>query len=355
MSSNTNPEHVYSAPGVEGVKFDHPLTVRFAYPTVDGQRIAVAQGERRKKIAICSFASSSRHLMPFQEPDWEIWAMNQFYRHIPRLDREFDIHLNWLADNVPGTDHPKWLSEFPGPVYMADPPDSLPTAIRYPLARMIGKFSDYFTSTVAFMVALAIDEIDQMVEARASTMDTAGLTCWQAAEAVKALYGEHTIGIFGIDLIVGTEYFEQKACVESLIGEANARGITIALPPQTALMKQRWRYGYEADLTGNLLGIAELETRQAALSARKNAVGGEFQVLQGRKLERDELLALPAEGRDEALAARAQAQLERVQHVVAELQTLDGALQESAFYHQIIELRSRGGVIPMPTVVSEGS
>lgn len=342
MASNTNPESVYAAPGVTGVQFDHPLTVPFSFVGDTPQTRVAVPGEHRKKIAICGFASSSRHRMPMTEPDWEIWGLNQLYRHIPRADRWFDIHLNWREDNVEGTDHPKWLSEFPGPIYMSDAPTDIPHVIAYPLQDMIARFGDYFTSTVAYMVAMAITEIDAMVDAELVTL--APGTAAEMREASKAAYERHCIGIFGIDLIVGTEYEDQKACVEYLIGQAVARGITVYLPPETALCKQRWRYGYEKDLTGQLVGMKELRERQAAIRDRKQRLTNELNQLHGRRNERIELAALsfliPTD--------RQAADDVRGNYIVAELQTLDGALQESELVTQVLELRSRGGVIAFP-------
>ena len=108
------------------------------------------------------------------------------------------------------------------------------------------------------------------------------------------------LGIFGIDLIVGTEYDWQKSCVEYLLGVAHARGITVRLPEQCALLKQRWRYGYETEPNGGLLRMTELRKRAEALTTRRNAL-------------------------------------------IAELQTIDGALQENGYWGQVMDLRSKGG------------
>jgi uncharacterized small protein (DUF1192 family) len=235
--------------------------------------------------------------MPVADPTWEIWCLNQLYRHIPRADREFDIHEKYAEGNVAGTDHPRWLQAFPGPIYLVDPPEDIPTGVRYPIERMIAKFGDYYTSTVAAMLALAIDEIDQRIAARGDVAP--GL------EALHAAYGEYTIGIFGIDLVVGTEYFHQKACVEYYIGQACGRGIVLALPPETALCKQAYRYGWQTE-PESIIKVSEIEARVAGLTGRKNKL-------------------------------------------IAELQTIDGALQESDFNRQILELRLRGAQVPYPS------
>ena len=321
MPSNT--DFAFVAPGAVGVDFHHPLTVQYdLVPYADGPlygprdlRPVPKEGQpQRTKFAICGFASSSRHRMPVLDPEWEIWCLNQLYRHIPRCDREFDIHAKWEQGNVEGTDHPRWLREYPGPIYMVDAPEDIPTAIRYPIERMIAKFGDYYTSTVACMMALAIDEIDMRVEARVGEIFVAGPDGATPAQrhgvpgAIGRLYAEYHIGIFGIDLVVGTEYFHQKACVEFYIGQACGRGILVYLPPETALCKQLYRYGWQLE-QDSIIKLSEVENRQSALTARKN-------------------------------------------RVIAELQTLDGALQECDFNRQILELRQRGAMVPYPQATS---
>jgi hypothetical protein len=93
---------------------------------------------------------------------------------------------------------------------------------------------DYFTSTVAFMIALAIDE------------------------------GAKEIGLWGIDLIVGDEYSYQKPCAEFWLGVAHGKNITVTLPHTSALCKQSHRYGYELE-PKSLIAMSELGKRKKAL------------------------------------------------------------------------------------------
>ena len=58
--------------------------------------------------------------MPIADPSWIIVGLNQLYRHIARADVWFDIHLDWRAGNVEGTDHPRWLAECGLPVFMVE-------------------------------------------------------------------------------------------------------------------------------------------------------------------------------------------------------------------------------------------
>ena len=274
MSSHK--DFAQQAPGATGVDRNHPAERGYHTEIVDAQAGIVVETPPRKKVAIVGFAASSRNLAPFDDESYAIWGLNQLYRHIPRETRHFDIHANWREDNVEGTDHPQWLAECGMPVYMTQVEPSIPTSVRYPIEAVIRDVTgtDYFTSTVAFMVALALYERFE------------------------------EIAIYGIDLIVGTEWDWQKACVEYLLGIAHARGVTVRIPPMSALLKQRWRYGYEIEPPGGLIKLTELQRRQGALTNERNTL-------------------------------------------IARLQTIDGALQENGYWGQIADLRSKGGHIKL--------
>lgn len=317
-------DYASQAPGATGVDFDHPASVGYRFEIVDADRgvVRLADGVApRKKIAICGFAASTRMAAPFDDPLYEVWTLNQLYRHVPRTTRHFDVHDNWNADNVPGTDHVGWLQRCGVPVYMSTRDPSIPTAVNYPVDEVIRRVlgTDYFTSTVAFMLGLAIMEIDDQVEAdvealrdrmsggtpdlvpdeRAALSDPAKLLAW-----TRDRYAEREIGIFGIDLVVGEEYDFQKACVEYVLGLANARGIAVRIPPQSALLRQRWRYGYFREPDNQLVRLSELQRRNGALQNERNGL-------------------------------------------IARLQTIDGALQENGYWVQIADLRPKGASVKL--------
>ena len=226
----------------------------------------------RRKFALVGFAGTTRGYAPMDDPEWAIVGMNQLYRHIPRGDVWFEIHKEWNTAVVPGTDHEGWLRDCGIPVVMANEVAGLPTTMAFPLGRMIEKFNDYFTSTVAYMIAWAIDHIDGLVEASMLKYENervmSGLPSLSVGDARKMereLYGQHQIGLFGIDLIVGAEYFEQKPCAEFWIGQACGRGITVVIPPQSALITQRYRYGYQM-APSDLVNDQDFERRIGDLS-----------------------------------------------------------------------------------------
>mgnify|MGYP001575518399 FL=1 len=335
----SNLDFAHQAPGATGVDPDHPARARFEIVDADRGVIRPANGEPwRKKFAICGFAASSRMAAPFEDKDYYIVGLNQLYRHTPRADVWYDIHDNFDSENVEGTDHVGWLAGSDLPVFMCQKDARIPTAVNYPVDEVIRRVlgTDYFTSTVAFMLAWSIMMIDDQVEAEVEALrvrlgsigrgpsgvgtasstagpvepprddealslirDPAKLLAWQ-----KDRYAEREIAIFGIDLVVGEEYDFQKACVEYVIGLANARGITVRIPPQSALLKQRWRYGYFREPDNQLVRRSELKKRGVAI------------------------------------------QQERAQ-LIDRLHMLDGAAQNNGYWEQVEELRSRGAAVKL--------
>ena len=293
---------VEQAPGAIGMDRAHPAA---AHPRImDFDKAIVEILPPRRKIALVGFASSTRDLAPFTDLGWEIWGMNQLYRHIPRLDRQFDIHGNWREDNVEGTDHPKWLAECGIPVYMKEREPSVPTALAYPLELVVERVAGtkYFTSTVAYMIGLAILEIDRMVER--DPMLTGELrddaSVHEVGLAVQRAYARYALGVYGIDLIVGTEYDYQKACVEYLLGVAHGRGIEVIIPNDSALLKASHLYGFEKEPNFGVLKLTDFQGRAAHLGKQKN-------------------------------------------QLLANLATIDGALQEAEYWLQVLTLRMRQG------------
>jgi len=294
----------------EGVDPRHPCAGRVQI--VDADRALVREtapdGSKRKKIAICGFASTTRAYIieACKDPGWSIWGLNQLYRHIPRADRWADIHHNWDEHVVPGTDHHAWIRDCGIPVYMLARHPQLPTSVRFPIDVLLRNYrADYFTSTIAYYVALAIWEID--CEVHAQMREHVARSTKEELEAedmilrLRAFYGEYTIGMFGIDLTVGEEYFHEKPCAEFWLGRAVDRNIQVVIPAESALCKQQYRYGYER-APQSLIRVAELAEHKVALTK-----------------ERDE-------------------QIKR-------LYMLEGAIECDDRWQQVAELRERGTVI----------
>lgn len=292
--------------GVEGVDPNHPCHRPMRILDAEAGLIE----RTRDKLAIVGYATSSRDLAPFDDPEYDIGGLNQIYRFLPREDVHFDIHGNWEEDNVEGTDHRGWLTQCGIPVVMSAPDFSIPTAVRFPLDACIRIAGDYFTSTVAFMIAWAIHQ------------------------------GYKEVALFGIDLVVGTEYEVQKACAEHWLGVAHGRGMTVRLPPQCALLRHSHRYGYEREPNWTPLLSSDFAARKAHLAKMRDENIGKLHALDGALHEVTTL----DKWKDDPAAREAWL---RQQHreTLALVGTVDGALQEVEHWHELATLRGRGAAI----------
>lgn len=166
----------------------------------------------------------------------------------PIVDRLFEIHANWRAFHGEGSEdagyHYRWLMGQKVPVYMNEVHADIPTSVRYPLEEvtaLIGKSKNghpFLESSIAFMMALAMLEFQQ----------------GKCPDGLR-------IGLWGIDMQVGTEYSYQKPNLLYLIGMARGMGIKVYTPPVSQLFESAF---------GELYGHWTNEQRQA-LEANKAA------------------------------------------------------------------------------------
>lgn len=184
----------------------------------------------KKKVAIVGFAGT-RDMAPFDDPECEIWSVNNLYKFIPRTDRIFQLHNPRLLTDehhgVGGQEHLDDLKAATVPIYMQQHFDEIPYSVAYPLEEMTQEFGvprpdgsgvdAYWTNSISFMIALAIHE------------------------------GFEVIYIYGVDMAVGTEYVSQRPSCEYYIGIAKGRGIEVVIPVESDLLKTRFIYGYEEE------------------------------------------------------------------------------------------------------------
>ena len=126
---------------------------------------------KTKRLAIVG-CSDSKNLAPYDDPDIEIWSVNNAYGHIKRYSRWFEIHTIEFKD---GHFSRRWNRDFRGldvdiylshlaaldcPVYMQKHWDCIPKSVAFPVDEVIKHFGDdrYFTNTISYQIALAIME-----------------------------------------------------------------------------------------------------------------------------------------------------------------------------------------------------
>lgn len=176
----------------------------------------------RKKVAILGY-TPTRKDAPYDDPEWEIWGLNDLYRFkapddVKRWDRWFEFHDERLGNRVGRADFSERMAEFAKwniPVYLQKARPDVPCSVTYPLDEAIERFGNYFTNTISYMIALAIME------------------------------GFEEIGIYGVDMSTAVEYAAQRPSCEYYLGIAKGKGMKVTVHPAADLLKARFLYGYE--------------------------------------------------------------------------------------------------------------
>lgn len=186
------------------------------------------------KFAILGSAPSSLSLAPFGDPSWKIFGCSPgVYSACPRVNAWFELH-RW-EPGVIGKAHTQkqwfspeyvaWMAALQCPVWMYDAVPEIPSSKRLPVEDLTAKYGTYFfTSSIAFMIACAIEDI---LEARATRTE---------AE-------EDVIGLWGIDMAATEEYGYQRAGCQHFLLLAADMGIQIYVPPESDLLRPMPLYG----------------------------------------------------------------------------------------------------------------
>lgn len=199
----------------------------------------------KDKVCLCGMAKSSRYDAPVDDPDYDVWTLNEaegLYVKDKKL-RNADGKKGFLEDasgafrcdlllqmhpefeytnpeNFNDSGHWEYLQqEHPFPIMMLGIDERIPASNKYPLDDILadfGEISQYFTSTCAYMIALAIH------------------------------WGYKTIRIAGFEMASEEEYHNQRNCAEFWLGIARGRGLKIELPSESNLLGGKsLLYGYE--------------------------------------------------------------------------------------------------------------
>lgn len=194
-----------------------------------------------RKVAIVGSSPTSRDEAPYDDLAWEIWTLNDMAPIIPRLDRLFEIHTPRLIEQFADSkqDQLSWMkANTTVPIYMVHPdPDLYPASIPYPLDTITKQFGTYLTSTVSYMLALAIHE------------------------------GVDELAIYGVDMAHGTEYAAQRPSCEFFIGWARGAGIPVYIPRTSDLLNCRSLYGQDDSLFS-----VNMQVRYQQLVAERNGI-----------------------------------------------------------------------------------
>jgi hypothetical protein len=151
---------------------------------------------------------------------------------------------------------------------MIETSKQIPNAVRFPIEEAIayGK-RDYFTSSPAFMLALA------------------------------GIEGFEEVHLYGINLAIGDEYFFEKACAEWWIGYLEGKGVTVYVPKASSLLKQYRRYGYSIDARPQQSFKVLLTARRDEYRTKAEQLSADLHTVLGAMRE-DEAIMQIAEGID---------------------------------------------------------
>lgn len=162
-----------------------------------------------KEVIMLGMGDSLKKLPP--DIQGETWGLNRVYQMTKRrLDKLFffdSVHIFGI-DN---------LNRTGAEIITKDMIPGLEKCTPYPLWEIIDQFkTDYFTCTVAYMIAYAI------------------------------YTGVERITMYGIDMATDKEYLTaQRPCVEHWVGFARGRGIQIIIHPWSLVCRTQKLYGYE--------------------------------------------------------------------------------------------------------------
>lgn len=168
------------------------------------------------KVAVVGLSPTSHYGAPWKDPSWELWGLTWDHDRL-RFHRTFEMHDLTNLRVIYGERLPGYLERLREceRLYMQDAYPEVANAQRYPIEEVTRTCGDYFCSSLAYAMALAIHE------------------------------GAEEIGLWGIDMKAEGEYGHQKPNMEYLIGLARGKGIKVFIPDQSPLCKFVTELDYE--------------------------------------------------------------------------------------------------------------
>lgn len=221
-----------------------PLVVR------DGR--IVYTGQRRKKVAICG--SGGWRVMPWDDPSWECWSLNNFWGHAPSADngrmpsrdslgrlaasRWFEFH----TPKPPIQDYwdMEWLRTCPVPIYVTEPFPENKNAVVWPVEYYVQKYGRrYIPCSFVVQILTAFDEgFEELLVCglellrgtqRERTVEASGVAYWLGYVEGRGMKvtiaarpdGEPQHLLLSHPFIYGKEYWEERRWVEGYCKQWN--------------------------------------------------------------------------------------------------------------------------------------
>lgn len=185
---------------------------------------------------------------PWDNPDAHLWGMNALHKLAPDKNWQawFQLHDIDVSHPEDKDEHLAWLGQAGIPIWMWQEQIEkypLPNAVAYPRDVIVEKYGRYFTNTVSWMIALAIE------------------------------LGYKKIGIYGVDMAQDGEYQSQRPSCEYFIGLARGLGIEVEIPKTSDLLKNPFLYGFDDsdEFTAKMQArLRELHERRSEMERQRN-------------------------------------------------------------------------------------
>jgi hypothetical protein len=216
--------------------------------------------EYKKKfdsVCICGTAPTLANT-PWEEKEFEFWACSptitypEVQNH--RFDLLFELHPAEYFMQEAVRDR---LNEYNAPIYMLEKNDVIKNSLAYPLKRIQGMVNNgyinkYFTSTISYMIAIAV------------------------------CMGYKRIELWGCHMAAQEEWGDQRQACEAWLGYAAGLGIDFYIPGQSEIFRCPHLYGFEQENSmkiqarirkeGLKMGIAQLEEEMKKLVIQQKAL-----------------------------------------------------------------------------------
>lgn len=205
------------------------------------------------KLAIVGTASSKIDA-PYDDKTWDIWSMGSNRVGIPRFNKFFELHMRDSLDLAGVEDsHHDFIRSIGKDAIVLDSVE-YPDATEYPKDDVRRKFGTYFTSSIAWMLGMAIlrDDLEEL-----------------------SIYGVHMAG--------DGEYAHQRACAEGYIRYLQGKGVKVFIHPDSELLKGSEYCDTNLWIIRNKMKAAEDQARAA--ECRSHYEAGKSDML--KMLERE--------------------------------------------------------------------
>lgn len=248
------------------------------------------------KIAVMGTESNSVHLAPFGDPSWQIWGCSPgLYPIVPRVDAWFELHrweppvIGQPSKQVPWftPEYVAWMDQRTCPVWMNAKVPEVRSSVPLPVGDLTKKWGYYFfTSSIAWMLAMAIDTIEADRERRAkkATEDMAKAVAAGETSFCAAVEEPDCIGLWGIDMSAEEEYMWQRPGCHFFITMAHARGIRLVVPEESDILCPPPLYAISESWHRQIKFLARtkmMQQRQKMVDANQRAMADEAAFIKG--------------------------------------------------------------------------